>query len=299
MQRHSYARPVWFLITIIAGLFGLWSWLFETKLYGLLLNLIDQYFEVYYPDLTGFLATLLLIAIPFFIACRAPYTHEYELRYPDLVRRLKTRIILLAISVLIFAGFSAASYNLYQNAATENQESIVVDLESELPANMWLRKVALINAKPLTKHINFSKDLRQESLFSLRRYTPIVNNSVESNQVSFVESFTSDSSKLHKSKAVNMKGFIRPRLLPAVMRVKLEASGLDLANIVYVVEDQFFDIKPYLKWCSILLLLVTALLLIRLLLSPLIHHRKLLNAWQHQKGYSKTKNFKEDIAPWR
>jgi len=217
MQRHSYARPVWFLVSIIAGLFGLWSWLFETKHYGLLLNLIDQQFELYYPDLTGFVATLLLIAIPFIIARRASYTHEYELRYPDLVKRLKARIIFLAIGVLVFAGFSAASYHLYQNAATENQEATIVDLETDLPAYLWLRKVALSNAKPLTKHINFSKDLRLESSFSLRRYTPIVNNGTQSKRVSFVESFTSESSKLHKSKAVNMKGYISPRLLPAVV----------------------------------------------------------------------------------
>jgi len=295
--KRSNKRLYLLLLALALGIVGLYSWLFESELQAALLAFVEQRFNVYYPDLTGFAATVVLVVVPLYFSRRAPSMHEHELRYEELVKKLKTQITLVALSVLVLASSSWAVYQMYVDAPGVDQEITRVDLSDNSPSFVWLKKVSL-NGVPLEKNATFSKDLRQESAIALRRYTPIAAELNSDQPIRFVESFTSDSTQELKRIRASLDGYVNVRLLPAAIRSTFEADGLSMARVVYVIEDRFFDIKPYLKWSSLGLLLLALLFLIRLVLSPRIHRRKLQETWDFEKGYSKNKNVADDIAPW-
>jgi len=279
------------------GFVCLLSWLFESKLQGLLVGLIDKHFDVYYPDLTGLTLTLIAIAVPFFLARHSPAISDQELSYAELVSRLKRRIVFLFLAVLSLSAITVTLHHMYTRIPAADQPLIEVDLNDDSFSFLFLERVSL-NGVAVNQNATFSKDFRHQSSTMLRRYTPIVSKSGNTQPIRFVESFTSDSTEILNQRPVSMQGFVSPRVLPAAIRTAFEADGLQMANIVYVIETDYVDVKPILKWLWIAMSIITLAVLIRLLLSPNLHRAKLQTAWDYQRGYSKNKNVKDDIAPW-
>lgn len=291
-------RAHWRVLALFLGMFGLWSWLTESAIQAFVLNFIEAHFDVYYPDLTGLTITVVLAGIGLYMASRAPYVHEFELPYVDLVKKLKFKFISLSVSVVLCVAGGYVLHKLYQLAPTADQEPLVIDLSgSDIPDFLWLRKIAF-NGAALSSQVSFSKDTRETSKYKLRRYTPIISAEDSGQKIQFVESYTSNSTAQHKKRKAKLEGFVSLRPLPAAIRVGFERNGLNFGSPVYVVESALFDVAPYLKWASIFVFSIALILLIRLLLSPVLHKRKLQTAWDHQRGYSKGKDVGKDLWPW-
>ncbi len=282
---------------MVLGLVCLLSWLFESKLQGWLVGLIDKHLGVYYPDLTGLALTLIAIAVPFFLTRHSAAFSDQELSYEELVSRLKRRIILLFLAVPTLLAITVTIHHMYTQISGANQPLMEVDLNDDSFRFLFLRRVSL-NGEAVKQNVTFSKDRRYQSPTMLRRYTPIVSKDRYTQTIRFVESFTSDSTEILNQRPVSMQGFVSPRVLPAAIRAAFEEDGLKMANIVYVIETDYVDVKPILKWLWIAISMMTLAVLIRLLLSPYLHRTKLQAAWDYQRGYSKSKNVKDDIAPW-
>jgi len=92
-NHQSNARAYWLVLSFLLGLFGLWSWLSESVIHELLLKLVQEKFDIYYPDATGLALTLVLAAIGLFLRSRVSYVHDFELAYSDLVKKLKFKFI--------------------------------------------------------------------------------------------------------------------------------------------------------------------------------------------------------------
>jgi len=298
MSVHSDEKPdrsgLWRLLAFLSGSFALWNWFYETNIHGFFVGQVEQHLDRYAPDLTGLAYTVLLIAIPLYLAKRAS-VHEFELHYDDLARRLKGWIIYLFLAVLVFAGLAYGAFHLHRLTPSKDQPPLKLELASELPSFLFLRKVVLLDGIAISKHATFSKDLRQKQSHILRRYTPIASKKDRQRPIQFVESFTSSSTKSHKAKRVALQGFVSLRMLPVSIRQAFEADGLSMESKVYVIENRFFNIKPYLMAACIVLSLLALGLLIRLILSPKIHRRKLQTAWDIQFGYHKKKHVGEEI----
>jgi len=206
-------------------------------------------------------------------------------------------MVYLALGVVFMSGVCVLVYQLHENAPSASQEPVIVDLSGEISKFLFFRKVQL-NGIAMSKHATFSKDLRETSSMQLRRYTPIRSKANRARPIQFVESLTSDSTQTHRLVKPAMQGYVSHRLLPAKIKASFVEDGLTMGGLVYVIEQEFVEVRPFLKWLGVAFLLFTLLILVRLLLAPLIHRKKLQRAWDHQKGYSKTKNVKDDVFPW-
>ena len=283
MEQTTNKKPIYILASILLGGYSLWSWFFKVGLYALLIRLLARSFDIYQPFFTGLAMVIVLTLLPLIFLLRAKKgRHEYQLKYPELERRLKKRTRTIALSFAFFVGLSAGAYFLSTKAPAEDSLAIEIDLNSYQSKSLWFKKVS-VKGVALTKSATVTQETSTLGDTYYARYTPIVAQLNSDRPVYFIEAFTSDSIEAVSRSKVSTSGYVMPIALPVPIRDSIEKDGVILASRTYLISDRFFSAKKLAFIVSVLLGFI-ALVLFLLLATARNHNKRKLRLCKEHQG---------------
>jgi len=159
MEQTTNKKPIYILASVLLGGYGLWSWFFKVGLYALLIRLLARSFDIYQPFVTGLAMVIVLTLLPLIFLLRAKKgRHEYQLKYPELERRLKKRTRTIALLFAFFFGLSAGAHFL----STQQESSTLGD-------TYYARYTPIVEQVNSDKPIHFIEAFTSDSIEAVSR----------------------------------------------------------------------------------------------------------------------------------
>jgi len=281
MPKSLLIRLLCIALFCVLTVYCLWSWFFQTGLYAFLIRFQANTFDAYFPLLTAVGMWAVVALIPLAYAFGGKKRHEYQLKYHELERHLKSRTRWLALWLLIFASLASAAYYLSIDAPADDQEIIGIDLADFHQQSLWFKKVSL-KGTALTDSSTVTEESRTLGGQYFARYTPIVTSAKSEQPVRFIEAFYSDSIERISAEPVSLTGFVIPTALPVLIQDSLKKDGLILADRTYLIGNHVFNAKTSLYIAAAVSALICFFLLVGLIVSPFHNQRKLKECKEHQ-----------------
>ncbi|RBP48782.1 hypothetical protein [Arenicella xantha] len=288
MQKSATSRAVTILVFILMTLYSAWSWFFQIGLYGLLVRLQFNLFELHYPIATGIVMWVVLAVIPLSSLYTGKRRHEFELRPAELATRLRIRSASLFVWFLLLSALAGASYHLSSQIPDDDAPAVAVDAtwggtDSLWQfGTMWFTKVS-ITGDGISDSVVLRQDELVEGTTVFRRYIPIRTHANPSTPIQFVESFRSDSVNRVNRNPVTKTGYVLPKALPVLVRHSFEEDGINTAKYTYLISTEVIDGKTLLRILSAIMAIIALFLLVALLHSP-FHSRQKLKAQREHLG---------------
>ncbi len=290
-------------VLLTAIVLWLLSWYFESPPYTALHDQLVRRWQFHFPILQGVLPALALMIWLVFSRVKFIKVLDTQRSYTELVSALQWRLLAFSSLFMISAFLGAIFLSFAQNWPNRNDELIQLTASEAPQESIWARRVQLAG-QAASKNMAVKKDRSQVSWTQIQRYVPIVNRDkgVQRNgkqpQIYYSAALSSSESLSTKSRPVIKTGYVSWRLLPYSARKAYAQNGLQVPLLSYVITSDFVDLAPYLKGVALFFFCLSGLCMIRLLLTKRIHRARLQEAWDFERGYSKTKNVEHDIFPW-
>lgn len=269
--------------------YAAWSWVFQTGLYAVLIRWQAKTFDNYFPGLT-FVAIFMLLLLPVYLIEKIIsggktgriVKNDMEVSLDELTHRLKKRSRRMLIGMFIFVGIALCAFYAGQHSLGEDQDAIAIDLKNVESGNYWFKKVTL-NGSLLTRNSysivskNTKRGYTSETL-----YTPIASPKGKKAPIHFVHLKTSNH-RARTSQSLALTGFVRPSVLPVLVRDAFEEGGLVMADRVHVIGSSVLSLQMTLFIAAGISALIAFFLFFSFIFSP-IGRRRLTKQWHQING---------------
>ncbi len=270
--------------------YAAWSWIFQTGLYAILIRWQADTFNNYFPTLT-FAAIFLALLLPIILIEKIIggsgkglqiKKGDMEVSLNELQARLKKRSRHFLIGMFLFIGAALGAFYVGQNAPDENQETISVDLRNFEEGNYWFKKVKLNGSLLTNSSYSITSKNNRRGHTSETRYTPIASPNGKKSPIHFVHLQTSNhNSRINPNLALT--GFVRPSVLPVLVRDTFEQDGLVMADRVHVIGSSVLSLQMTLYITTGFCGLIAFFLFFSFIFSP-IARRRLTKQWREING---------------